>query len=228
MLNSVDFLNPDECRIFTERVYALKDNFYQKNSDLYILGYPVYAFKIDENYSHNKSLHNELMKQNFSELLERLSATCEKILGGNCYFDDQIALPGFHIMRHQPKSSSKINFHLDFDLLFVKQFQIKDIDTNFPQMTLTVALNDNNSLESGLRYLNDQANINYKVFSRDLPEDYLYKNSKFKKYTLGKLNLQQGLGHSIDSTNNSELEIIDRITLQASILKTQSGFLIYW
>lgn len=122
-LSEHDMLEPDECREIRDLVLRMKPRWTTRGEgSFYTLGTASYLDAPGQPLAYVQAAQatNPLLGSEFGWVQERILAFFEDLLGERTYFDNQYALPGFHIFkfggedRSRERAASKAHFDLQW------------------------------------------------------------------------------------------------------------------
>lgn len=240
IIESHPFLTLEECQRYFKIV---DDNFKEYgrfiNEGWYNFGNPNYTNVGNYNDPVQIKRHNDFMKENFSDLLEKLINYFTEKYGQKVYLDDSIPYPGFHYILIPENGLDRINFHFDHDIEVAEQSFEGLKFTQRYQTTCTILLHLDEGCTAGLNYLPKKQYLKIKRLLdfnkletgknqklKPLAKQ-LIKKAKLKIYQLGDINLQANACHNIYSKNDNDHRG-KRVTFQGSLAPTDKGILFFW
>lgn len=227
----VYLLSEEECRRVEKVVFSLKPFWTQRSplAPFYTLGVASYLDgNQKERYLELVKMINPILKEHFSWLYEKLKTKLEEVLKAPICFDDQFALPGFHIfLAHAAFLLPVATVHYDL------QFEHIDWAKNYPgidfstQLSMTLALRLPKA--GGGLNLWDVEYEKYQKMSKEEYSDYLTTHPpSFHPYHLGNLVLHSGYRlHQIAPAKSLDSDDV-RLTLQAHALYYKDHWVVYW
>lgn len=234
MLQPIDFLNGQERLTVFNKIQNLKQDWNKRKQIFYTLGTALYLDAVSDfnEYKNKAKKTNKLLLENFSFLYERLQQVLEKELKEKVVYEEDLALPGFHIFvspQNEEESSYIKNTipSIHFDLQFMQvnwPYKIVETDKTI-SFTLAISLP---SAGAGLNYW-DMMYENYPGISNNiLTEVSQSKERHYCAYKEDKIVIHTGLTlHQLDMPK--ELKKDDsRITMQGHAIRCDGVWRIYW
>lgn len=235
MIKDLELFSEKECEELEERILRLEGQFYSEFPGSYLrcLGYPIYLTclqKVKRDPQEIKKF-NQLMESKFQDVLKKLIQFMEIELGETVYLDPEVAYPGFHVIKVPGLEKAPANFHQDTEYTYLAYFHPHlKVLKNGPYLSFTSLLSKEESLISGLHYLNDPKLTHEYLISHSDRETHnreLLQIASFHKYQRGRINLHTKLAHTLYGENRGQEERF-RISLQGHVIKTDHGYLLYW
>ena len=160
----VDLLSKDECNSYSSRIDSIKDKWIKRpvgEYHFYTLGTATHLDvetrngNLDEDYFSYINHNNNILKDNFSDLYDKVFKTLVKILGP-CEFIEDAPIPGFFIYGEKkngletnpvPAIGGKTNIHSDKQLehLGYVWSNYSNIETDTIGFTLPIEVPDSGS-----------------------------------------------------------------------------------
>jgi hypothetical protein len=228
VLTTHPFLNPEEARVYKERLYENRQRgIFGKDDQL--IGAPMdYEDKLLPDYEKIIREHNAFMTKTFPDLLEKVKTFLENKTSAKSFYVEGLGLPGFRIFTIPPETKRKLWFHNDFLIdVLITRFPQLGVSKSSRLQTFIVLLDAPPGLTSGLLYFTDKGLgekiMNYEVRRHSEFEEFADK----KLYSPGEINIFEECVHSIYALNNSP-ETRERVTLQGHFVETSAGMLIFW
>lgn len=232
MLSLIDFLTREECEQVRRTLFQLKPHWKHRMGGVlpfYSLGAASYmdsSAKDDSGYRVLAKKQNPLLKQHFQFVYDRLAQVLQQKMGLEVAYEEELALPGFHIflahkMFEEPIASS--HFDLQFNSI---QWKYQNVDNTHPiSFTAAISL----PTEGGGLYYWDITQEEAKGLDRDALEQLkTQRERKYLPYDIGKLALHKGLFlHQIAPGKNIR-QFESRITLQGHGLVCDDVLRLYW
>lgn len=218
------FLDTAQAASYKERLLRHLDQGSKFNHNI-VFGVPlVRVLTRNEDYRP----HNNFMRSVFPDLLEEIRSFLEHHLKENCFYDENIGLPGFHIFQILPGGQRPIWFHTD-DMAseLMKNHAHFKVRPDSRQLIFTVLLDLPSGLQAGLRYFEDDTlGKRVKAYDQFKHKDFEHFAS-MHSYNVGEMNVYGDIVHSVFAFNETG-ETINRITIQGQLVRTDRGNLIYW
>ena len=171
---------------------------------------------------------NPILSARFGWLFERLRAKVSEMIGAEAGYEDQLALPGFHVLLHEPaRSSSTASVHFDqqYELIDWSMWGHADYERQL-SMTLAVVLPASGG---GLLVWNVNRMDLMKI-PKDARQAHREANRtpEYQAYGIGRLVVHSGHQlHQAASTLNPR-PTDRRVTLQAHAVPVDGRWIIYW
>ena len=144
MLKFIKLIEKKEAENYANKVISLKNSFKDYGETKYsILGAASYA-NDQLSYKNIKNKINPLLNENFPDLLNIIKNKLSYILNAECFFDENLSLPGFHIFypNHVDACLPLTSLHIDLPYELHEDYfknKYSSIDFDFP-LTFTLAL----------------------------------------------------------------------------------------
>jgi hypothetical protein len=227
-LSQHDILDPLECRTTRDRVMGLRDR-WTKRSDagFFTLGAASYL-DAPENlagYLRAAQTSNRFLHASFGDLLERVRVFFEDLLGDAVSFDDDYAVPGFHIYFFDggDRSADDVTLRAHFDLQWAHL-----IPDDPPKATVSFTLpieepSGGSSMEVWHIRYRDVVQLGMSARS------YASKHgSQVVSYAPGRVVVHDGFVLHAIGRASVPAPTGYRITMQGHGLKTAHGWTLYW
>jgi hypothetical protein len=225
-------LSPEECGRVRDAVLELKPLWtsWFPGIPFFTLGAATYRDAQTNGlaaYREKARAMNPILQERFGWLYERLHAALSDAFGAPFFFDEELALPGFHVFQYHEsftKPVASVHFDLQQNQLDWSRHEEVDLDTPL-SLTLSIRLP---SAGAGLRLwpltLVETARMTKDEFrgvvARTEPELHTYREGWFVVHSGSQLHqIAPALGMRADD---------ERITLQAHALPTARGYVLYW
>jgi hypothetical protein len=228
VISEHEVLRPRECEAVRDQVFALEEHWTSRSvaGSFFTLGVASYLDAVGqrEAYVQKARETNPILRANFAWLSERVRKGFEEVLSQPVSYDEECALPGFHIFKYDggDMSRDKPSSRAHFDLQWMHA-----IAGARPQETLSFTLPIQNppggcSLEI------------WPVHSGSIPIGFnalkyaASHPSQTVRYTPGRMVVHDGLLlHAIGHTSLAAPKGY-RITFQGHGAKVSSGWKLYW
>jgi len=227
-IKQIDCFNADFCQRIVSKIHALKMDWTPRmgiDIPFYTLGAASYLDGDDEYVSFAKKM-NPLLLKHFCELYIPLAEILYAETGEIIKYEEQFALPGFHIFESHPIFEKPIAA-CHFDLQYKKiQWPYQNIDLTRPfSFTLSLKLPSHGG---GLNYWD----LEYEPL-KDKTRPELEKiqervEKKYIPYKEGSMIVQQGLFLHQIAPAQELLPTDERITLQGHGLICDGALRLYW
>lgn len=227
MITRSPFLNPAESHAINSRLFDHRHLGWKDNLNLVFGSGISYSHQLLPNYRELISAHNEMMRNVFPDLLEKLKKYFGAVVGEPCYFADDFSYPGFHIFGIGPHSVRPLWFHYDdVRAILEKDYPQFGVTEKSKQLTFTALLDSPPGLTAGLLYFQDEKLGNKVIKSGASRNAELEKFATFHGYALGEMNYYERPVHSVYGRNDSDV-YLERVTLQGHLVQTNRGFLFF-
>ncbi|MBC1224358.1 hypothetical protein GNF10_27250 [Nostoc sp. UCD121] len=231
-ITNVPFMTEEECLTIYTAIYELKKMWSRRHENKYTLGAASY---IDANtniypyvsYYGKAKLFNPILQEHFGWLYQRLGDILSKELKNNICYQDNLALPGFHIFISGPKSIDREkSLHVDFQGKFLKWDSSESINFHEPiSFTLAIKLPE---CGGGLDVLDMRYEEYIKLSPKEQKQIFNSDLVKIYPYKLGDLLIRSGnIFHEVAAMPHIQLGE-ERITLQGHGLLCQDTWYLYW
>lgn len=232
MLELYDCLSKKERDKTLESVYQLKDHWIPRMGagfPFYTLGTASYLDAADKGqvyYKLQAKKTNPLLRAHFSHVYEKVAATLTKATGKETIFEEEFALPGFHIFQYSKFFNYPVascHFDLQFKEMFWKE---RNIDYQHPlSFTLSIKLPSGGG---GLNYWDIFYDQVKDISNLELDELRKESEMHYIAYEEGKMVVHQGMMlHQIAPMKDMKIDD-ERITLQGHGLFCNNALRIYW
>lgn len=211
----LSFLTPAESEQIKKSLLNLKSQWRTRNAseELFVVGVSCYAeAQADFGYYSTLSSHwNEILRREFSWLYIKLAEKISKLVNKEVCFDEELCLPGFHII-NKPATTNVP--HVDAQYLFLPKYkefsQLPEEDV----LTFTLAI-DLPKSPAGLRVWPEFKFAGYELQNKDTFLEYA-RQHPFKKIIYQKNFLYMHRGHLLHQLMPTEMDGREevRITFQ--------------
>jgi hypothetical protein len=221
-----EVLRLPECETIREQVLALREHWTLRGGSFFTLGAAAYLDapgRHDFYLSAAKAL-NPMLSQNFHWLYERVRAGFEEVLAQPVSYDDECALPGFHIfmLQGEDRSQDRPATRAHFDMQWMHAMPGRP-----PEQTLSFTLlveepSGGSSMEiwpvhtSGL-----DPRVDVRQYAATCPSQTL-------RYSPGYMVVHDGLLLHAIGRAGIPAPVGRRITFQGHGIKALSGWKLYW
>lgn len=215
-IRSIEVLTPVECARVHESVLGLRDHWCQPYPDFefFTLGAASYldATKSgDQSYKRKARRDNQVLKRHFGWLLEKVCAALNGALDSEVFFDEAMALPGFHIIPMDQDFSKEVHADLQYEnIVFDPKHGTIDFERQL-STTLAIVIPPG----AGLDYWDSMADVTR------VPAKHL-------SYRSGWMALHPGCEPHRIAMGKGAGPGRERITLQAHAAPGSKGWLLYW
>lgn len=225
-------LTEKECKETLQKVHALKDHWKSrmgKGFPFFTLGTASYLDAGDKGevyYKLKAKDTNALLKENFPSLYDRVMESLIKATGKKVEYEDQLALPGFHIFQYCEMFNYPIASE-HFDLQFKEMFWgYRNVEYDNPiTFTLTIRLPSGGG---GLNYWDIFYTDVEELSNTELKDLRDETEKKYFEYQEGKMIVHGGLMlHQIAPAKDMKPDD-ERITLQGHGLICDNILRVYW
>jgi hypothetical protein len=226
-LSQHDILSAEECRAVADRVIAHKSHWIERApNSFYTLGAASYLDAPGQHAVYLASAHanNPVLRASFGDFLEYVREFFEDLLEETVFFDDQYALPGFHVHafhgRTQGQDSAAPRAHFDLQWRHAMPGCVPDGTLSF-----TLLLDEPTGGASMAVWP-----IRYQEAARlgCQGRDYAMSHTpQVVAYARGRIVIHDGLVlHAIGSAPEGSKGL--RITLQGHGVRFSRGWMLYW
>lgn len=232
-------LSTDECKWISERVFNLSNYWIHRNETgpsggCATLGCASYldigcSTSPQTDYYDRCQHTNQILMDNFADLYDRVKYTINRFVGINFEFENNTALPGFHIFWGSSllKTPTPKMWHFDSQHRIIDW---KGYLGNYPKLSFTLPL----KLPAGGASIEivpvKAQELNSKAGEYDLDQiakKYQGVNTTYW-YNCGKLGLQTDLWLHRIGRSGSQAPEDYRITLQGHLLNVDNRWIAYW
>lgn len=229
--NRVDLFSREECDRIRDVIHKLRPHWIHRDAayqtPFYTLGYATYDAKEDlKDYYREAPNQNQLLRRELGWVYDKLSQAVEKAVGRPTIYDEQLALPGFHIfLAHKVFELPLAAIHWDMQHLHL-DWTGKDVSFE-DTISFTAAIR----LPQGGAGLNVW-DLNLKDMEKLTPQECeaAFKDGprEFVEYQTGKMIVHSGdIIHQIAPMKNM-MDTDERITLQGWGIQSKGGYILYW
>jgi hypothetical protein len=226
---SVDLLSCEDSNRACDSIFRLRQYWHRHHPtfEFYTLGVPSYLEATNGRFRYYKEQAlslNPTLKESFGWIYKRLLAALTGLTGQECFYDDQLSYPGFHIFKGPQAAASR---HCDLQYANIDWTNYKGAECS-EQLSFTLSLRlpragsglylwsiDGRKLES-LSVEQRQAYVK----DRQVPDYYSYRTGALVVHN----------GHHLHQIGRlSQMKEGDeRLTLQGHAISTAKGWLLYW
>ncbi|MFL5784732.1 MAG: hypothetical protein ACJ76H_09000 [Bacteriovoracaceae bacterium] len=226
-MNDLSFLSMVEASAHYDKVLEHSSRAKETMPGFKVLGNPFYVNALEKSPRsvERVSSHNEFMKKNFGELLDRTVKQLSEVFKKEVFLDPEISWPGFHLITIEGKSNFTGPFHFDNEFNWIQHQFPRYSDVTEHGASFTVLLSPDKDLESGLFYLPENHPLSASVDKFPLAK--IRAMADFHQYETGRLNFHRQLLHAISGKNHSDKKLV-RVTFQGHLVETGGKLLLYW
>ncbi|KXF81853.1 hypothetical protein [Enterovibrio coralii] len=233
---SETLLSPPDCARLVDKLFSLRSAWTSRSEHnnetggFYTLGTASYidanhSCDVQTTYYDSAMVTNQILRDNFSDILELLKYVFSQYLSSPVLFDDDLALPGFHIFHGSSITLEPTNLMGHFDLQFLPLRWKGVWNQAYPPLSFTLVLQ---LPEKGGDF--EWWNKTYADLRHHSITDWIAEHPDPIREVLkvGSMVIQNGLVlHRIGrSHSNSESDY--RITLQGHLIRVGDYYYMYW
>jgi hypothetical protein len=232
MLVSYDFLTEEECSVVREKVFDLRSYWLNRGGyfeyPFFSLGTASYMDAVNDPQYYYQACKktNIIIKENFSDLLNKLALFLEEKLGKPTLFHPRMALPGFHIFLSDEIFEIPIaSRHVDLQYQLLDWGELKFDHKDCISFTVYIRMP---SAGSGL-YLWDYLFEDLEdMYDQDRQDKLSKEEFEYRQFKKGQLVIHDGLHyHQIAAMENVQ-ESDERISLQGHAILSNGIYYLYW
>jgi uncharacterized protein (DUF934 family) len=225
-------LAAEECRRAEASIMELRDRWIPRDplAPFFTLGAAAY---IDAQYGDLRRYHavafsqNAVLRSSFGWLHQRLLDALADVLGARPFFPRRLGLPGFHIFLAHPAFTQPVcSVHVDLQYLHLEWDPVLEVDfSSSLSLTLPLVLP---AAGGGLAMWDLKADAQEAAADPQVAAQLVAgKEPEVHRYRPGTVVLHDGLSvHQIAPFPTAHGD--RRITLQAHLLRSREGWMLYW